>query len=79
MGCLRLVGFLKVQVAFAEYRLFCKALLQKRPVILRSLLIEATPYAHGILGDCIDVNALRRPRSGLNLAGDEYGHVYADC
>jgi len=30
-------------VSFAEYRLFYRALLQKRPVILRNLLIEATP------------------------------------
>jgi len=28
----------------AEYRLFCIALLQKRPIILKSLLIVATPY-----------------------------------
>ena len=33
-----------IGVSFAEYHLFCRALLQKRPVILRSLLIEATPY-----------------------------------
>jgi len=31
-------------LSFAEYRLFYRALLQKRPVILRSLLIVATPY-----------------------------------
>jgi len=44
MGWLRLVGSLKVQVSFAEYRLFYRALLQKRPIILRSLLIVAAPY-----------------------------------
>ena len=44
MGSLRLVGSLKLQVSFEEYRLFYRALLQKRPMILRSLLIEATPY-----------------------------------
>jgi len=43
---LRLVGSLKLQVSFAENRLFYRALLQKRPIILRSLLIEATPYVH---------------------------------
>jgi len=43
MGWLRLVGSLKLQVSFAEYRLFYRALLQKRPIILMSLLIEATP------------------------------------
>ena len=44
MGWLRLVGSLKWQVSFAEYSLFYRALLQKRPTILRSLLIVATPY-----------------------------------
>jgi len=44
MGWLRLVGSLKLQVSFAEYSLFYRALLQKRPILLRSLLIVATPY-----------------------------------
>ena len=44
VGWLRLVGSIKLQVSFAEYRLFYRALLQKRPIILRSLLIVATPY-----------------------------------
>ena len=44
MGWLRLVGSLKLYVSFAKYSLFYRALLQKRPVILRSLLIVATPY-----------------------------------
>ena len=43
MGLLRLVGSLKLWVSFAEYCPFYRALLQKRPVILRSLLIEAPP------------------------------------
>jgi len=43
MGWLRLVGSLKLQVSFAKYRLFYRALLQKRPMILRSILIVATP------------------------------------
>jgi len=46
MGWLRLVGSLKLWVSFAEYRLFYRALLQKRPIILRSLLIEATHIEH---------------------------------
>ena len=44
MGWLRLVGSLKLQVSFAEYHLFYRALLQKRPIILRSLQVVATPY-----------------------------------
>jgi len=43
MGWLRLVGSFKLQVSFAEYRLFCRALLQQRPILLRSLLLVATP------------------------------------
>ena len=51
MGWLRLVGSLKKQVSFAKYRLFYRALLQKRPIILRSLLIVATPYSLRIVSD----------------------------
>ena len=46
MGWIRLVGSLKLQVSFAEFSLFDRALLKKRPVILRSLLIVATPYLY---------------------------------
>jgi len=48
MGWLRLVGSLKLYVSIAECCLFYRALLQKRPMILRSLLIVATPYTHNI-------------------------------
>ena len=50
MGWLRLVGFLKLQVFFAEEPYKKDDILQKRPVILRSLLIVATPYY-----DCKDI------------------------
>jgi len=43
MGWLRSEGSIKIQVSFAEYRLFYKALLPKRPIIFSSLLTEATP------------------------------------
>jgi len=43
MGWLRLVGSLNLQVSFAEYRLFYRSLLQKRPSISRSILVAATP------------------------------------
>jgi len=46
MGWLRLVGSLMLQVCFAEYSLFCRALLQKKPLILRCLLLVATPYQY---------------------------------
>jgi len=45
-GWLRLVGSLKVKVYFAKEPYKRDDILQKRPVILRSLLIVATPYRH---------------------------------
>ena len=44
MGWLRLVGSLKLWVPFATEPYKRDNILQKRPVILRSLLIVATPY-----------------------------------
>jgi len=44
MGWLRLVGSLKLQVSFAKEPCKRDAILQKRPIILRSILIVATPY-----------------------------------
>ena len=45
MGWLRSVRSIKLYVSIAEYCLFCRALLQKRPLILSILLTKATPYA----------------------------------
>ena len=53
-GAATLVGSLKLQVSFAEYRLFYGALLQQRRIILRSLLIEARPY------QCVRINCAYR-------------------
>jgi len=44
MGWLRLVGSLKLQVSFAKEPYKRAYILPKRPIILRSLLIVATPY-----------------------------------
>ena len=44
MGRLRLVGSLKLQVTFAKEPYNRDYILQKRMIILRSLLIIATPY-----------------------------------
>ena len=46
MGWLRLVGCLKIQVSLQNTGLFCRALLQKRPIFLSILLIVATPYEY---------------------------------
>jgi len=47
MGWLRLVGSLKLQVSFAKEPYKRDDILQKRPIILRSLLILATSYELG--------------------------------
>jgi len=44
MGWLRLVGCLKIQVSLQNTGLFCRALLQKRPIFSSIPLIVATPY-----------------------------------
>ena len=44
IGWLQVVGSLKLYVSFAEHCPFYRALLQKRPIILKSLLIVANPY-----------------------------------
>jgi len=46
MGWLRWVGCLKIQVSLQNTGLFCRALLQKRPIFLSILLIVATPYVN---------------------------------
>ena len=51
MGWLRLVGSLKSYVSFAENSLFYGALLQKRPMILESLLSVGASYWLSHLGE----------------------------
>jgi len=48
IGWLRSVGSIKLQVSFAEYRLFYRSLLQKKPIILSILLTVATPYRESL-------------------------------
>ena len=55
MGGLRLVGSLKLYVSFAEYSLFDRAVLQKRPINQRSLLFVATPYVCAYVCGCVRV------------------------
>jgi len=44
MGWLRLVGSLRLQVSFAKEPYKTDDILQKRPIILRSLPTVTTPY-----------------------------------
>jgi len=52
IGRLRSLGSSTLQFSFAEYSLFYRALLQKRLIILRSLLIIATPYVSCLHNQC---------------------------
>ena len=81
MGWLRLVGSLKDYVTFAEYSLFHTALLQKRPIILRSLLIVATPYRLllqdwlAILASRYNENMMRRREVTLDVSFSKHTNM----
>ena len=62
IGWLQLVGSIKLQVSFAEYCLCCRALLQKRPVILSILLTKATPYVNRGFTHAADAMSLNTPK-----------------
>jgi len=51
-GVATISRLLKIIVSFAEYNLFYRALSQKKPMILRSLLIVATPQDQDMAGYC---------------------------
>jgi len=55
MGWLRLVGSLKLQVSFTKEPYKRDDILQKRPAILRNLLIVATPYTFWLLSGTLNV------------------------
>jgi len=62
MGWLRLVGSLKSDVSFAEYSLFYRALLQKRPIMTFRVQARGreTKVKVGEKGMCLDVGSARR-------------------
>jgi len=72
MGWLRLVGSIKLQVSFAEYCLFFRALLQKRPMILSILLTKATTYENGRPGT-------QKNPPGKNVLSDTQRTLYYRC
>ena len=55
MGWLRLVGSLKLEVSFAKEPYKRDCILQKRPIISRSLLIVAIPYVYACVCVCVCV------------------------
>jgi len=95
MGWLQLLGSLKLQVSSAEYSLFDRALLQKRPIILSILLTEATTYLillihmthnSGLSAGCVTVafgapNAVLLAPKGsiINIDSDSKGDCMCAC
>ena len=86
MGWLRSVGSMQLQVSFAEYCLFYRALLQKRLIILSILLTRATPYHNGnkgyriywdtLLQVCID---FRHHPGQIRLSREDVQCGYIGC
>ena len=75
MGWLRLVESIKLDVSFAEYRLFCRALLQKRPTILSILLTKVTSYPMGLRHSMQNFAKIRRmPHFYRSLSAKEPYH-----
>ena len=70
MGWLRLVGSLKLQVSFAKEHFKREDILQKRPIILRSLLVVATPYT------CTNTNT--HHKDGTTFEDTLTAHTHAE-
>ena len=66
MGCLRLV-VLKIIGLFCRIYLFYRALLQKRPKILRNLLIEATGYPFKRLFSALGMGSICSSPVGIEV------------
>jgi len=76
IGWLWSVGFWKFKVSLAEYRLFYRAILQKRPVIWSILLTEATPY-RALCGPSVQNTRLLMHKIGLFWNEVNYMFSYA--
>jgi len=72
MGRLHVVGSLKFQVSFAKEPYERDDILQKRPIILRSLLIVATPYVN-----TSNINTTRGGGLGSSTTFKKFHETYA--
>jgi len=75
MGWLRLVGSLKLQVSFVKEPYKRDYILQKRPIILRSLLIIATPYHDS----CVSVDVAEAEAGTIDLCAMSHSYVCHDA
>ena len=78
-GWLRVVGSFKLWVSFAEYSLFYRALLQKRLIIWRSLLIVATPYELCVLLPGMKYGLLLCTRQALAWCWSQVKVMWHSC
>ena len=63
-------------MSFAEYHLFYRALLHKRPTILRSLLIVATPYVYTYKNYALYTYSRRVSLTCIHIARVHITHTY---
>jgi len=76
MGWLRFVGSLNLQDSNAEEPYRRDYILQKRPIILRSLLIIATPY-HRVLLFIDSASAYETMHSFVYICMYTHDHLYS--
>jgi len=76
MGWLRSVASIKLQVSFAEYSLFSRALLQKRPMISSILLTKATAYQGIASARRMRTNDLPNPMNHSKIFKGQPRHIF---
>jgi len=77
MGWLRSVGLIKLQVSFAEFCLFYRALLHTRPIVLSILLTEAIPYPESHHLVSMRAHSLSVSPTHTNTHTRTHTHTYA--
>jgi len=72
---LYMITYRSLDTSSAEYRLFYRSLLQKRPIILSILLTKATPYTRQRRLARAHVLVSRTPHTGLFCSSYDYIEV----
>jgi len=79
MGWLRLVGSLKLQVSSAEYRLFYRALLQKRRIIFKEPTNRSYLISHWGCGESSTLRQMTQNDSRADCWFWRHMYVYGKC
>ena len=78
-GVARISRLLKITGLFSRYRLFYRALLQKRPIILSIVLTEATPWSEIWRATCTSDSATVQSDSRVCCSGSVLQWVAVCC